>query len=255
MMRKTIITYGTICAFLLSACGQKAPVQTTKAENSYQSFPGKIQVEGLEPQVITVNTREKVTVVPDIAAIVYGVTTQHEDANQCRQENQEKVAALIETLKQLEIAEKSIQTSGYNMYPRQDWESMGDIVGYEMTTQVTVSDIPLDQVGQILAASTAAGANQIESLSYLSSSYDQSYEQALKKAVQHSQDKAQALADASGSTLGQAVKITEHSANQSARYETNAAAKAEMLSAAPGASVMPGEIEIEANITVEYAIQ
>ena len=51
----------------------------------------------------------------------------------------------IETLKDLGVEEASIQTSAYGLNPIYDWDS-GDraVTGYEMTTEITVSDIPIE---------------------------------------------------------------------------------------------------------------
>ena len=62
-----------------------------------------------------------------------------------------------------------------------------------MTTNLTVSDIPIDNAGTIITKSVAAGVNGINSVSYFSSSYDASYQEALKGAMAVAQAKAQAL--------------------------------------------------------------
>ena len=82
---------------------------------------------------------------------------------------------------------------------------------------------------------------------------------AAKKARIKVKKKAQALADASGCTLGRPVHIEEHLGNDSYRYggqnmERSAGAM-KYEATADAAAVMPGEIEIEAEITVDYAIQ
>ena len=254
MMKKHIVmvAFSALCALFLTACnGAAAPA----AGGSVQ-VPDKIQIENTDSQVITVNASESVKVVPDMAQVIYGITTKNEDAGKSQEETAEKMDQLIATLKELGIEEKSIQTSNFDLNPRQDWNNNGAIVGYEMSAQVTVSDIPLDQVGEVLSKSVSAGVNQVQSVTYLSSQYDASYQEALAKAVQAAQEKAQALADASGSTLGHAVRITEYSSNQAARYQNTMRASAKQDMAVEDAMVMmPGEISVEANISVEFAIQ
>lgn len=254
MMRKhmIVVAFGALCALFLTACSGAA----VPAAGGSVQVPDRIQVENTDTQVITVNAKEEVKVVPDMAQVIYGVTTQHADAAKCQEDNAEKMNQLIATLKELGIEEKSIQTSNYDLNPRQDWNNNGEIIGYEMTAQVTVSDIPLDQIGEILSKSVSAGVNQVQSVTYLSSEYDASYQEALTKAVAAAQEKAQALADASGSTLGHAVRITEYSDNQAARYQNVMRSSVKLDEAmGAGAAMMPGEISVEANISVEFAIQ
>lgn len=254
MMKKHIVmvAFSALCALFLTACnGAAAPAAGGNAQ-----IPGKIQVENTDPQVITVNASESVKVVPDMAQVVYGVRTQNEEAGKCQEEASEKMNQIVAALKEFGIEEKSIQTSNYDLSPMQDWKNNGEIIGYEMSAQVTVSDIPLDRVGDILSRSVTAGINQVQSVTYLSSQYDASYQEALKKAVGSAQEKAQALADASGSTLGHAVRITEYGNNQTARYQNalRSVAKEEMVMG-DSMMMMPGEISVEANISVEFAIQ
>lgn len=255
-MMKKIVTFGALCALLLTSCRSAGAVQTSgNSQSDGIQQAARVQVENVDTQVITVTSRETVKVVPDMAEIVFGVTSQNADAAVCQQENQEKVNQLVEKLKELGLGETSIQTSGYDLSPRYDWQNNGQITGYEAVTQVTASDVSLDLVGNVLTQSVEAGANQIQSVSYLSSTYDESYQEALKLAVAQAQEKAQALADASGCTLGQAVHITEYSNNQTARYVAGNVMAEESDAAAAPAVVMPGEIEVEASISVDYAIQ
>lgn len=260
-MRRKICTFGAVCALLLTACGKgNAVVQTsggpgTNMENVPENMPGG--PEQGESQTITVSGRETVKTVPDMAEIVYAVFTQEKDAAACQKANTEKVNKLLDALKALGIEEKSIQTSGYDISPRYDWDNNGEIVGYEATTQVTVSDISLAQVGEVLEESVESGVNQVQSLAFLASDYDKSYQEALKMAVTQAQEKAQALADASGCTLGRPIHITEYGSDQSTRYvNVNAVQNMKREAAADMAmSVMAGEIDVEASISVDFAIQ
>ena len=264
-MKKRICAVGTVCALLLTACGKGgSPVITSGDKGVVASGAGGqpsgvLKVETVDSQVITVSSRETVKVVPDLAEIIYAVTTQDKDAGVCQKENKEKINQLVDTLKELGVEEKSIQTSFFDLNPRYDWENDGAIIGYEAVTQVTVTGIQLDQAGLVMEKSVESGVNQIQSVSFLSSSYDESYQEALKMAVAQAQEKAQALADASGCTLGRPVQITEHSANDRYRYTNEAKLSRGMAEmegvAADTAAVMPGEIEVEANISVDYAIQ
>ena len=264
-MKKRICAVGTVCALLLTACGKGgSPVITSGDKGVVASGAGGqpsgvLKVETVDSQVITVSSRETVKVVPDLAEIIYAVTTQDKDAGVCQKENKEKINQLVDTLKELGVEEKSIQTSFFDLNPRYDWENDGAIIGYEAVTQVTVTGIQLDQAGLVMEKSVESGVNQIQSVSFLSSSYDESYQEALKMAVAQAQEKAQALADASGCTLGRPVQITEHSANDRYRYTNEAKLSRGMAEMEGGvadtAAVMPGEIEVEANISVDYAIQ
>lgn len=218
---------------------------------------------GSSENTITVNSNEKVTVVPDIAQVVYAVQTQAKDAAECQNKNAEDVNKVIEQLKELGVAESSIQTSDYYMYPTYNYNgNTQKITGYQATATLTVSDLPIDNLGNILSQSVDTGINNIQSITYQSSSYDSAYQEALKLAVGSAKTKASALAEAGECTLGGVANIVENSNYGEARYTDNALAskmnasiaKEEMLTDT-GANIMPGEVDVEVNITVEYFIQ
>lgn len=213
--------------------------------------------------VISVNSSETVTVIPDIAEIVYAVRTEAKDAASCQQKNTEDTAKVIDLLKSLGVEEVSIQTSDYYMYPIYNYSGNTQrITGYEASTSLTVSGIPIDGLENILSKSVEAGINNIQSITYMSSKYDEGYSNALKLAMGSAKAKAQALAEAGGCSLGNVVGIRENSNYSEARY-TDHALSAKMRNmeeslaadAETGSAIMPGEVSVEVNITVEYLIQ
>ena len=97
----------------------------------------------------------------------------------------------------------------------------------------------------------------------ISSGYDDAYAEALKKAVDLARTKAEALAEASGRTLGYVVSIEEYSDSQYGRYVDGGVnlKKESAVMAAAGAedtaadmNVMPGEMEVSANIKIVFSM-
>ena len=227
----------------LTGCGA-APAGTTPAEEPAGG--------------ITVSASGTVRLVPDKAAVSFGVTTQEPTAEQAQSKNSEAVQKVMDVLTGRGIEEKSIRTVSYSMYPQYDWSDDGDqrIIGYIVSTSMTVQDQDIADLGKLLSACVAAGINSVDNVSFLCSGYDEAYRQALQQAVEASRAKAEALAAATGKTLGDVVSVTEGWQDTSARYgqSVNMAAsfaKEEALDAS-GPSLSPGETEITANVTVTY---
>lgn len=230
------------------------------------TVPDTIQVESADQaDQITVSGAEEVRAVPDMAQAELAVESQGADAKSCQDENTQRVNQVIEAIKAMGIEEKSIQTSSYGMNPIKDWDSPNQqITGYETTTRLTVSDIPIEKLGELSNAAVVAGANGIDSVSYFCSTYDESYQEALKLAVDMAKEKAQALAEASGRGLGQVISVEEFGYNPNQRYAAgdmvNVALETEV--AAPGAAmdaksmnVMAGEIRVEAEVNVTFSLE
>ncbi|WP_455619850.1 SIMPL domain-containing protein [Eisenbergiella sp.] len=261
-MKKTYLSVAAAALIVLGACTLAAcETQTEVSTAPAASNPaaGPLSADSAPGSTITVNSSEKVTVVPDIAEIVYSVQTEAADSAGCQQKNTEDVDKVVALLTELGVKEGSIQTTGYYMNPRYNWS--GDertLIGYEAVTTLTVSDLPLDQVGGILAQSVSAGINNIQSISYLSSKYDESYQEALGLAITAARTKAESMAQAAGCKLGEISALNERSTYSEARYTDNALAdKTSMRAASMDAgdvTIMPGELEVEASVIVEYSL-
>lgn len=246
---------------------QRASGDTAEAQNQpedpadSQRLPDTFLSTAYNTNSISVNSSEKVTVVPDIAQVEYSVRTQASDAASCQQKNTESVSQVIGLLKSLNVDEASIQTSDYYMNPVYNYSgNTPQVTGYEAITTLTVSDLPIDGLDEILSQSVSEGINTIRSITYQASKYDESYQQALTAAVASARQKAQALADAAGCQVGSVINIKETSEYSQERYSDSAltgryAAKQEMsLAMEDGTGIMPGEIQVEASIVVEYQI-
>lgn len=270
MNKKVILPIILAAVITLTAC-QSSVSGNASAEASSQPSPdaGNMvldlgdRVTGSTGNIVSVNSRETVHVVPDIAQIVYSVRTEEQTAAACQQKNGESVSAVIELLKNLGVEENSIQTSDYYMNPRYNYSgSTARLIGYEATATLTVSDLPIDGLDEILSKSVDGGINTIQSITYMASNYDEGYQEALQKAMDSAYRKAQVLASASGRSIGNAVNIIETSGYSQVRY--NDTARSNMMKAAKmeasledlaaTAGIMPGEISVEASITVEYQL-
>ncbi len=253
----------------LAGCGNLTPDNMKAVEPSSVSSDGQalptspLQTGSSMPagtNSITVNSSEKVAAVPDIAEITYAVRTQASTAAACQQQNTESVGQVTALLTSLNIAQNSIQTSDYYMNPVYNYSgNTPRLTGYEAVTTLTVSDIPIDELDNILSQSVSNGVNTIQSITYQASKYDESYQAALTAAIESAHQKAQTLAQAAGCSIGAVISIQETSGYTQARYSDNALAntyrssiKQEMASDTAG--IMPGEIQVEASIVVQYQL-
>ncbi len=219
---------------------------------------------GNERNTITVNSSEKVSIVPDIAEVVYAVRTEAKEASACQQKNTEDINQVIRLLKNLGVAESSIQTTDYSMHAIYNYSNNTQrVTGYEATSTLTVSGLPIDSLGTVLTESVNAGINNIQSITYQSGRYEEAYTEALRLAVASAKVKADALAEAGGCTVGSIASIRENSNYGEARYTDYALAgqmrsygtAEKQIMQEDSAAIMPGELAVDVNITVEYFIQ
>lgn len=214
-----------------------------------------VSVDNKSFNTIQVQSTEKVKVVPDMAEVNYSVSTQAADPKAAQETNTQDVNKVIDFLKKAGVDEKSIQTSNYGLNPIYDYNAGQKITGYEMRTGIIVSDLPMDKLGTLVASSIEAGINNIDHIAYMSSKFDESYQEALKKAVSASKVKADAIAAASGVTLGTITNVVELSTYNENRYESVEGAAFGAQADAKSIAVEPGQLDVEAQVTVTYGIK
>ncbi len=252
---------------LAAGCVGMAALLTACTPQVSTNVPNVIRVENVDAGdegKVTINSSDSVEVTPDMAEIVYGITTEDDDASACQQKNTEALNQVLAFLKEQGYADESIKTTGFSLDPRYDWSgNTRELIGYEMRTQVTVTDVPVGDVGGLLSKTVESGANEILNVTYFSSTYDQAYKEALEKAVELARGKAQAIAEADGRQLGKVLRVEEYNDAQYGRYVSSGISgqsnkMMEMAVAEAGGAadmgVMPGQMKVTANICVDFEL-
>lgn len=243
----------------LAGCGQQAGTAASAATgtgSSAHSLPAQVSST---QTVIATSGSSSVFVTPDQAEVVFGIISQGADAKSVKDQNTADYNKVIAFLEQQGFGQESIATSNLGMEPLYDWSSnTRQLMGYSMETDITVSDISLDALGSLIDNAVNNGINSIQSVSYTSSGYDEAYQEALRQAVANARGKAETLAEAGSVSLGSVINMTEYSSDTSARYARTAFAAGtgnmEQESSAD-MNLQPGQLEVEANVNVVFAIQ
>jgi uncharacterized protein YggE len=151
-------------------------------------------------------------VTPDRATIFVGVMTKGATAAAAGAENARRQRAILDTLRALGISGDRVSTTNYNVAPDMQYSPNGQtpprITGYTVTNTVRAEVLRLDDVGKVLDATLAKGANEISSLQFFSSKADSARRAALATAVANARADAEALARAAGGSLGQLLELS-----------------------------------------------
>jgi uncharacterized protein len=209
-----------------------------------------------EPQrTISVNGSGVVSLTPDIATISIGVRTENADASEAVSSNNSQTAQVMAALESFGIAEEDIQTSNFSIYPRQDYNREGELIGttYVVDNTVIVKVRDLDQVGAVLDASVRAGANSIGGISFTVEDSSEAYNQALEAAFASARSRAQALASAAGVQLGDVQTISSYVSGGPIPVVRDARVQVELMAA--DVPISPGQTDITVEVSVIFAIR
>lgn len=174
----------------------------------------------IEPQpAIVTSAQGEARVTPDRANIFIGVQTMAPTAAQASTQNARKQKAVIDTLRALGIAAEQISTVEYNVYPErvynpQKGDSAPRITGYNVSNTVRVEVRRTEQLGALIDAALAKGANGINSLQFYSSNADSARHVALSSGVTKARADAEAMARAAGGRLGALIEMSSSNTSE-----------------------------------------
>jgi uncharacterized protein YggE len=199
---------------------------------------------------------------PDMAIVSMVVLQEKPTAREALTANNEAMAKVLDAMKKAGIAERDLQTSGFNIEPRYVYPDNKDntqppeapkIVGYAVSNSLTVRVRDLKKVGDILDQSVTLGVNQGGNLIFTNDKPEAIVEEARKNAVANAMAKAKTLTEAAGVGLGKVLEISE----QSYSPRPMPMGQAKMMAAAPADSVpvAAGENTYNVNVNVTFELK
>ncbi len=187
---------------------------TTLALFALVSAPLTVQSQDSRPPLepipqIAVTGRGEVKVSPDRATIQISVQTRASTAAAAAAENANKQQSVITALKGLGLGSDQLSTINYNVYPEQRYEQGKEplIVAYNVTNTILADVRKLTQVGPVIDAALAHGANMITSLQFYASNTEAARRTAIGTAIEKARADADAAARAARGSLGTLLEI------------------------------------------------
>ena len=207
---------------------------------------------------IIVNASSVQTTIPDMANINLGINEFGKDVTDVQGLVAKKISAVKAALS--DIPEDSISVTNYYVNPQYNYDSESEdynkIVGYQVSVSIVISDVAVEDVGDLISRCTEAGANNVGNVEYKCSNYEEIYTSALSDAVRKAKRKAEVIADAAEGTLGSIIIITEGYENTDYRSNANYeyGTMKTMGVTEDAIELSPEQVEIRADITIEFRL-
>src|SRR6266516_2400627 len=159
---------------------------------------------------IAVTGRGEVKVSSDRATIQISVQTRAATAAAAAAENANEQQSVLSALRALGLGNDQLSTINYNVYPEQHYEQGKEptIVAYNVTNTILVDVRKLSQVGPVIDAALAKGANMITSLQFYASNTEEARRTAITSAVQKARLDAEAAARSAGGSVGGLLEVS-----------------------------------------------
>lgn len=207
-------------------------------------------------RVLKVTGTGTVKIKPDIVYINIGVQSRSPDAGDALKDNTQRAQAVIDTLLEMGVENKDIQTRNFNIYqqqnnrfPEEDQEkSMTYIV--ENTVAIIVREI--DSLGEILSKVVDEGANTINSIRFDIEDRNTAMDEARKLAIADAKAQAEAIAETAGVALGPIQTIDLESSGSIVPRADYAVQEAMDAGNVP---ISGGTLSIEMRVNITYGIE
>ena len=207
-------------------------------------------------RTISVSGQGKAMAPPDMATIQTGVVTQSSTASTALAANNLAMERILNVLKEHRIDSKDVQTSRFHVRPEYRRDRRGaaepEVIGYRVTSQLSVRVRNLPDLGKVLDALVQAGSNQMSGISFGIDDAAGVLDQARNRAMADARRRARLYALAAGVRVGKVLTIREQSF---AVPRPQTFARGMMAEAASTVPIATGEQEIQATIHVVYALE
>jgi uncharacterized protein YggE len=228
---------------LLPAAAHTSRVQSALADSSTATTSG-----------ITASGLGKVYGTPDTLLLSMGVQVNRPDVSAALAAANDKLDAVIASLKSHGVQSKDIQTSGLNVNPHYSGDQAQTITGYDVDHEISATLRNLKTAGGAVSAAIQAGGNaaRVNGLSVALDSNDSLIAAARDRAFADAKAKAEQYANLAGRSLGKVVSISE-ATTTSQPIQYGAFPSAAGAGAAKDVAIEPGQQAVDVNVTVVWS--
>lgn len=208
-----------------------------------------------EIPLLTVSGTGDARVAPDLATVRLGITRQTKTAQDAQAKVNEVAQAILTAVTRTGVDRKQIQTSQLTLHPvyapqKPESSDPPAIVAYRATNVVAIRIEDMSKSGEVIDAGLKAGANELQGIAFGLKDDGEAREKALRLAAREAQSKARVIAESLGLRLGAVQEVQENGVSIQQPFFAGAM----MARAADGGGtpVSPGEITVNASVTVRY---
>jgi hypothetical protein len=219
-----------------------------------------------EPGYITVSGDAEVRVVPDEVLLTLGVETCDEELGTAKLQNDRRVKAVLDIARGYGIEPRHIQTDLISIEPRyHDNYEKENLIGYFVRKTIVITMKDITKFEDLLTSMLETDVNYVHGIQFRTTELRKHRDQARALAIKAAQEKAEALSGELGQTIGRPTSIREDHAGWYSWYgcwwgyhrhggymAQNVIQEVGSNSAADSSSFAPGQITVNARVTVTF---
>lgn len=200
----------------------------------------------------TVSGEGKVYVKPDIVNIDIAIEHKGDYVKEIQAATQKDVDATLKFLKKVGIPEKNIQTQYIRL--NEEYLYNQKTYTYSSIQGISVKIEDMDKYENIITGLMDSGVNRINNIRFESSEIEKYQAQARVEAIKNAREKAKQYAGALGQSIGKAKSFSDLSMQQIPVAYAAMEFKQLNADASSQQTIAPGEIEVTANVIVNFSL-
>ena len=176
----------TFCVLAAACAAQEHPTVTASPNTVYVGADGKFETA------------------PDTAVIQFNISSQDKTERKAYDEASKNVEQVRQAMRDNGIEPKAASIGFFSVQPVYEWSGGKQKPnGYRVTTDVTLKLKDFSKIGAITGALADANVSETQTLAYTLENMDDAKNKAVEDAYRRARNSADALARASGRTVGE----------------------------------------------------
>jgi uncharacterized protein len=155
-----------------------------------------------QPNSVYVGADGKFEAAPDTAQIQMNVSVQDDSPQAAYQRASKNVDQVRQVLRANGLDTKLATVGFLSVQPIYEWKPKQRVIGYRVTTDVTLKLKDFSKIGPITQQLAEANVSETQTLNYILENMDEAKNHAVEDAYRRARNSAETVARASGRTLG-----------------------------------------------------
>jgi uncharacterized protein YggE len=212
------------------------------------------------PNTVYVSADGKFETAPDTAVIQFNISARADTAREAYDQAAKQADTTRQVLRSNGIDPKSAEIGFFSVNPQYDWKNpKHKVIGYQVTASVTLKLKDFSKIGPVTQQLADASVGSSQSLSYTLESTEAAKAKAVADAYSRARLSAQALAAASGRTLGELSYASVDVAENVRIFAPLAQRAAPMVMAAapppPTEEFTPQDVTVTAHVNAMFVLK
>lgn len=195
---------------------------------------------------------------PDTAVIQMNVSVQDNSSQAAYERASKEVEQVRQVLRANGIDPKAATIGFFSVQPVYDWKPKQHVVGYRVSSDVTLKLKDFAKIGPITQQLADANVSESQTLNYTLENIDDAKNRAVEDAYRRAQNHAEALARAAGRTLGELSYASVDTFEQPHIIRPMARSMAAMATAGappPTEEFTPQNVTVTAHVNVLFSLK